>query len=481
MLVEHLADSVPNLTQANTLHSTASIEQRRELFAALQGSNVSIIPPRTLSGFRDYLPDVMLAREKVLDSARRVFRSYGFTPIDTPAGEALDILLGKGGDESDKLVYRVMSAKGDKAEMGLRFDLTVPFARFAAQYINQLGTPFKRYAMGPVWRGERPGHGRYREFWQCDFDTIGTTSNAPDIETVLVINDLFEAIGLDKFEIRVNNRMVLNGLLELHGLADKSVSLLRSLDKLPKIGTEKVAEEMVKESGVTLDQAKRVLELAGITGSNAHILSQTESLFRDSPNGLAIEGIRRLRELLVVTHKAGILDEHIKIDLSIARGLDYYTGTIYETFLTGLPGIGSVCSGGRYDNLASKYTKQVLPGVGASLGLDRLITAMEELKHPLLTGQSTPAEVLVVQFDASHLGDYQRVARKLRAAGVAVEVYPDAKKVGQQLAYAEKRGFKLALIAGEQEFAQGVWKVKDLAKREEKTVSEDELIRSLRP
>ncbi len=438
-----------------------------------------IITPRTLSGFRDYLPDLMLAREKVLDATRRVYRSYGFTPIDTPACEALDILLGKGGDESDKLVYRVQSAKSDKAEMGLRFDLTVPFARFAAQHINQLGTPFKRYAMGPVWRGERPGHGRYREFWQCDFDTIGTTSNAADIETVMVINDLFEAIGFDKFEIRVNNRMVLNGLLELYGLADRAVALLRSLDKLPKIGPEKVVEEMIKEAGVTSEQANRVLTLAGITGNNDEVLSQTESLFGSTPNEKATEGLRRLRELLAVTKAAGIPEGRIKIDLSIARGLDYYTGTIYETFLTDLPGIGSVCSGGRYDNLASKYTKQVLPGVGASLGLDRLVAAMEELKHPLLTGQSTPADVLIVQFDAAQLGQYQAMARSLRKAGVAVEVYPDAKKVGVQLAYAEKRGFKLALIAGATEFEQGVWKVKDLTKREETTLPASEVVARL--
>src|SRR6188768_4009530 len=176
-----------------------------------------LITPRTLSGFRDYLPSVMLARERVLQSARDVYRAYGFTPIDTPACEALDVLLGKGGEESDKLVYRVRSAKSEKEEMGLRFDLTVPFARFAAQHINGLGTPFKRYATGPVWRGERPGHGRYREFWQCDFDTIATTSNAADIETALVINDLFAAIGFDRFEVRINNRLVLNGLLELYG------------------------------------------------------------------------------------------------------------------------------------------------------------------------------------------------------------------------------------------------------------------------
>jgi len=421
----------------------------------------------------------MLAREEVLRRAREVYRSYGFTPIDTPACEALDVLLGKGGDESDKLVYRVRSARGESEEMGLRFDLTVPFARFSAQYINELGTPFKRYAMGPVWRGERPGKGRYREFWQCDFDTIGTTSNAADIETALVINDLFTAIGFDKFEVRINNRLVLNGLLELNGLADKAVPLLRSLDKLPKIGREKVIEEMVKEAGVTAAQADAVLTLAETAGTNAEILDKVESFFK-TPNEKAAEGIRRLRELLAVAKTAGVPEGRIRIDLSICRGLDYYTGTIYETFLTDLPGIGSVCSGGRYDNLASKYTKQVLPGVGASLGLDRLIAAMEELKHPLLTGQTTPAQVLVVNFDANRLGDYQRIARLLRAAGIAVEVYPDAKKVGQQLAYAEKRGFKLAVIAGDREFAAGVWNVKDLTKREEVAVLEAELVERIR-
>ena len=223
----------------------------------------TLITPRTLSGFRDYLPSLMLAREEVLRRAREVYRSYGFTPIDTPACESLDVLLGKGGDESDKLVYRVLSARGDKVEMGLRFDLTVPFARFSAQYINELGTPFKRYAMGPVWRGERPGKGRFREFWQCDFDTIGTTSNAADIETALVINDLFTAIGFDKFEVRINNRMVLNGLLQLKGLEDRAVPLLRSLDKLPKIGRAGVETELVMlaASGMAIHQPNRTTRL----------------------------------------------------------------------------------------------------------------------------------------------------------------------------------------------------------------------------
>lgn len=452
---------------------------------------MALITPRTLSGFRDYPPNVMLVRERVLHTAREVYRSYGFTPIDTPACEALEVLLGKGGEESDKLVYRVLSAKGDKAEMGLRFDLTVPFARFAAQHINDLGTPFKRYAMGPVWRGERPGHGRYREFWQCDFDTIGTTANAADIETALVINDLFTALGFEQFEVRVNNRLLLNGLLARYGLADRAVPLLRALDKLPKVGHDAVAAEMVREAGATPEQADAVLQLAEIRGPGTDVLDRVEALFGASPNEKAAEGIRRLRELMTATHTAGMPDGRLVLDLSIARGLDYYTGTVYETFLTGtytdgntvqpLEGFGSVCSGGRYDNLAGLFTKQTLPGVGASLGVDRLVAAMEAMRHPWLTDRTTPAQVLVVNFDAGRIGDYQRLARALRTAGISAEVYPDKPgKIGAQLGYAEKRGFRVAVIAGPTEFEQGVWKVKDLACREETTVAEADLVARVR-
>jgi histidyl-tRNA synthetase len=435
-----------------------------------------VIPPRTLSGFRDYLPAAMLTREEILQRVRQVYRSYGYTPIDTPACEALDILLGKGGEESDKLIYRVRSAKGDKEEMGLRFDLTVPFARFAAQYVNQFGLPFKRYAMGPVWRGERPGQGRYREFWQCDFDIIGTTSNAADIEVALVIHDLLVALGLQRFVIHINSRLLLNGYLAQHGLQDQAVPLLRALDKLPKIGRDKVMEEMVRTAGVTTVQAEQVLRWAEWRGSSTEVLDRVQAEFGAEIHPLAQEGLRRLRQLLEVVHAVGVPPERLVIDLSICRGLDYYTGTVYETFLTDLPGIGSICSGGRYDNLAGKYTRQVLPGVGASLGLDRLLAALEELQHPLLHQRQTPAEVLIVQFDAEHLADYQRLARQLRAAGMAVEVYPEAKKIGQQLAYAEKRGLRCALIAGSEEFARGLWKIKDLSRRAETTVTAAEVV-----
>ena len=433
-----------------------------------------LIEPRLLQGFRDYPPAAMLPKERVLETARRVYRSYGYSPIDTPALEYADVLLGKGGGENDRLVYRFKD-HGER-DVALRFDLTVPFARFSASNVPRLGTPFKRYAMGPVWRGERPGQGRYREFWQCDFDTIGTTTNASDIEVALVINDLFAALGFERFTIRVNNRLLLNGLLQSIGVLDKAVPVLRALDKLGKVGREKVIEEMTREAGATADQAARVLVLAEASGANDAILTAAEAAFGGSPNEQARQGLTYLRELLAAAKSAGIPEGRIVIDLSIARGLDYYTGTIYETTLTDLSGIGSVCSGGRYDNLAGKYTKQVLPGVGASLGVDRLLAAMEELKHPWMAGTGTPADVLVINFDSQRVGDYQRVARALRAAGIGCEVYPEVKRLKNQFEYADKRGFKAAVIAGESEFATGVWKVKDLAKREETSLTEGELV-----
>jgi histidyl-tRNA synthetase len=432
------------------------------------------IQPRVLKGFRDYTPELMIPREHLLEQARRVYRSYGFAPIDTPALEYEEILSGKGGEESDKLIYSFQDHGG--RDVALRFDLTVPFARFAAMHIGQLGTPFKRYHMGPVWRGENTGHGRFREFWQCDFDTIGTQSNASDVEVALVIHDLLLALGFERFEIRINNRLILNGLLEELGLAGQTAALLRCLDKLPKIGRGAVVAEMTEKAGVTAEQANRVLTLAQAQGSNTEILDLVDREFGGNPK--AKDGANRLRELVAVTAEAGIPAQRLRLDLSIARGLDYYTGTIYETFLLDKPDIGSICSGGRYDDLAGLYTRQKLPGVGASLGLDRLLAAMEELQ--MLPKASTPAPVLVVQFEAQRLGSYQRLARKLRAAGIGVEVYPDAKKLAQQLRYAESRGFRVALLAGGDEFAQGVWQIKDLRRREQATVPEPEVAAAVR-
>ncbi len=416
----------------------------------------SLIPARTLKGFRDYLPETMIPRERLIELARRVYRSYGFSPIDTPALEYLDVLTGKGGEESDKQLYRFQDHGG--RWVGMRFDLTVPLARFAAQHIGQLGTPMKRYHIAPVWRGENTQRGRYREFMQCDFDTIGTRSVAADIETALVIHDLMRTIGFEDFTIRVNHRKVLTGLLEKLGLADRTVPVLRALDKLAKIGPAKVADEMHKTAETTDQQAEAILRLAELAGTNDQMLDQLDALVAGSETGEA--GVGALREILGAVAAAGVAPERIRLDVSIARGLDYYTGTVYETFLDALPGIGSVCSGGRYDNLAELFTKQELPGIGASLGLDRLLAAMEELG--MLEKVSTPSELFIPYFDRQRLPDYLRLAAALRKAGWGVEVYPEPKKLGQQLKYADRRGHRLALIAGTNEFEAKTVQLKDL-------------------
>jgi len=423
------------------------------------------IQPRTLSGFRDFLPASMIPRERLMETARNVYRSYGFNPIDTPALEYLDILLGKGSEETDRQLYQFEDNGGRK--VGMRFDLTVPLARFAAQHIGELGTPFKRYHIATVWRGERPQRGRYREFMQCDFDTIGTLSVVADIETVLVIHDLMLAIGLDRFTIRINNRQVLSGLLEKLGLLARAGDILRCLDKLGKIGADKVAAEMVQVAGTTEQQAREVLQLARIGGSSEAILSQLESLVSGSETGL--NGVQTLSEVMRGVAAAGVPTHRIQLDVSIARGLDYYTGTIVETFLDDLPAIGSVCSGGRYDNLAEVYTKQKLPGIGASLGLDRLLAALQELQ--LVDKVNTFATVFIPFFDKDRLDDYLQLSAQLRQGGLQVELYPEPRKIGQQLKYASHRGFRVAVIVGEQEFESETCQVKDLEHRTTQEVS----------
>ncbi|HLQ43298.1 MAG TPA: HisS family protein, partial [Planctomycetaceae bacterium] len=298
------------------------------------------------------------------------------------------------------------------------------------------------------------------------------------IETLLVIHDLFERLGFSMFTIRVNNRLVLNALLQKLGLADKAVGVLKALDKLPKknVGREKVFAELTEHVGATAEQANDVLAMAELKGEPSALLTTLETQFAGNDAGLL--GVARLRELFTTIRQAGLSAERVELDLSIARGLDYYTGTIYETFLGDLPGIGSVCSGGRYDDLAGLFTTQKLPGVGASLGLDRLLAAMEELG--LVAAASTPAKVLIAYFDANHLGDYHRLARDLRATGIAAEVYPEAVTLGDQLKYAGRKGFQVAVIAGDREFAASQWQVKNLLTREQATVCSADLFDHLR-
>jgi histidyl-tRNA synthetase len=398
----------------------------------------------------------MLQREQLIDTARCVYQSYGFSPIDTPALEYEEILLGKGSEETDKQVYCFEDHGGRR--VGLRFDLTVPLARFSAQHIGELGTPLKRYQIAPVWRGENTQKGRYREFVQCDFDTIGTKSIIADIEIALVIHDLFIALGCESFKIHINNRKILTGLLSSLGIEDQTVTMLRCLDKLSKVSREKVAEEMLATEGIKKEEVASLLALTEITGTSEEVLKETQSLV--TGNAVFSAGINELTQLVHGLAAAGVPDSRVHLDLSIARGLDYYTGSIFETFLDALPEIGSVCSGGRYDHLAETYTKTELPGVGASLGLDRLLAAMQEIGA--LEGTPIAADILIVYFDPERSDDYLQLARQLRLSGLRVEMYVEPKKIGQQLKYANRRGHRLAVIAGSEELEQGVCQIKDL-------------------
>lgn len=431
-----------------------------------------LIEPRTLKGFRDYLPASMIPREQLMETARGVFRSFGFAPIDTPTLELLEILTGKGSDETDRQIYRFRDNGG--RDVGMRFDLTVPLARFAAQHAAALGMPFKRYHIAPVWRGEKPQEGRYREFYQCDFDTVGTESAIADIEAVTVIDALLVAIGFDRFTIRVNHRGILSGLLEHLRLGEQTVPVLRSLDKLDKIGRERTRGEMIEAAGIDGAAADAVLALAECgggteSGGDAEGDRDAEAVLARLPeitggNPRAAAGIERLGETYRGALAAGVPSHRLKLDVAIARGLDYYTGVIFETTLDDLPTIGSVCSGGRYDNLAGLFTKQHLPGIGASLGLDRLLAAMEQLG--MLPGVSKPCPVIVTYFDRDRRDDYLRLARNLRTAGIGTELYPEPKKLGAQLKYADAQGFQLAVIAGGNEWDEGRCQVKRLATKE---------------
>lgn len=432
------------------------------------------IQPRTLKGFRDYLPSAAIPRERLIETAKEVYRSFGFSPIDTPALEYAEILLGKGGEESDKQLYRFDDPGG--RDVAMRFDLTVPLARFVAEHLGELGTPFKRYHVGLVWRGENTQRGRYREFMQCDFDTIGTESVLADTETALVIHELFLRLGLERFTIRLNDRRALTGLLERLEVVERAVPVLRALDKLAKVGPEAVAREMIATAGLSSAQAADVLRLAGLEGPNRQVLDELARLVEGSERGEA--GVASLREVLEGVAAAGASEERFVLDVSIARGLDYYTGTVFETQLDDLPGIGSVCSGGRYDDLASLYTKERLPGIGASLGVDRLLTAMDELG--MVDHRAAAAPVFLPYFARGRGHEYLALANTLRLEGFGVEVFPEPRKLGAQLKYADRRGHRVALIIGDDEWRSGTCQVKDLATGESREVALADLPGALR-
>lgn len=421
------------------------------------------IKPRTLSGFMELLPAQQQQMERVMDILRTTYSRYGFTPLDTPIIEASEILLAKGGGETEKQIYRF--SKGD-SDLSLRFDLTVPLAKYVALHYNELAFPFRRFQIGKVYRGERAQRGRFREFYQADIDIIGDGSLdiANEAEIPSIIYKTFTALGLRRFKIRVNNRKVLNGLFALLGLEEKAGDVMRTVDKLEKIGPDKVKAILVDDFGVEASAADKLLDL----------------LRTDDPMG-ALEAYRGHNELLdtgidelstVVRYMAafGVPQDHFMVDLTIARGLDYYTGTVYETVMLDHPEIGSICSGGRYDNLAEYYTDKKLPGVGISIGLTRLFYVLGEqgyLNDGLVT---SPADVLVLPM-TEDLTAAISFATLLRQGGVRAQVYGEQKKFKGKMSYADKLGIPYVAFLGEDEIAQGVVKIKDMATGEQQTLS----------
>ncbi len=427
-----------------------------------------MIDPRVASGLRDLPPATMIPRERMLDQFRTTFARFGFVPIETPHIERTEVLTGKGAGSEEVLrqIFDVTNKGGESGKLALRFDLTVPLARFIAKHVDQLGVPFKRYAIGSVFRGERPAKGRFREFTQCDFDIVGTESEVADAEIVQVIYSALAAVDVPDFTIALNHRGILDGLMGQLDLADRTGSVLRSLDKLAKIGRDKVRDELIDPEGharLNEDQADRVLDFVEQGQGGLEVLERAEEIL--SASDLAGAGIARLRAVLTQIAAAEIPTRRIRIDLGLARGLDYYTGVVFETTVDGWERFGSIASGGRYDNLASLFTSRRLPGVGASIGLDRLLALLQESDHLPETGTTSP--ILIVRFPEADIDALTRMAVRLRRAGIGTELFPDAISLGKQLGYASNRGHRHAIIAGPAELSAGVFNLRDLATRKE--------------
>lgn len=413
-----------------------------------------LIEPRLLKGFRDFLPAQELRRAAIERRLADTFEGSGFLPIDTPILEYAEVLLGKGGGETDKQVYRFNDHGG--RDVALRYDLTVPFARFMAAHVSELYLPFKRYHIGKVFRGENTQRGRFREFTQCDFDVVGVDTASSDFEILETMYRSFRALEVGDFRIRLSHRGIFNRLLGRLGVEKASTEVLRIVDKLSKVGLDQVRSllaDIVSEA-----KADEILAFIRPEEGFAATLDKMVRLA-----GGPAEDSARIEEIYALITALGI-EGAFELDPSITRGLDYYTGIVYETFLTALPDIGSVCSGGRYNNLASLYTKRELPGVGSSIGLDRLTAALDELG--VSAGTTSPLEVLVLMQDTSLASHYYSLAASLREAGVTCEVYPEGKKLAAQFSYAEKKDIPVGIICGRDEYDRGRLNVRDLRTRE---------------
>ena len=429
------------------------------------------IRPHTLSGFMELLPGPQTQLEAMMEILRRTYSLYGFTPLDTPAIEAADVLLAKGGGETEKQIYRFQ--KGD-SDIALRFDLTVPLAKYVALHYGELSFPFRRYQIGKVYRGERAQRGRFREFYQADIDVIGDgkldISNEAEIPSI--IYKTFSQMGLRRFQIRVNNRKILNGFYAMLGLSEQSGDIMRTVDKLDKIGAEKVRTLLVEECGLAEERADEILRFIAIRGTNAEVLTALEG-YRGR-NEVFDLGLDELTAVVKYLGAFGVPEENFAVDLTIARGLDYYTGTVYETTLLDHPEIGSVCSGGRYDNLAGYYTDRALPGVGISIGLTRLFYVLGEQGMLNPARNTAPADVLVLPM-TDDLTQAVRTATLLRDAGIRTQLYCEQKKFKAKIQYADKLSIPYVLFLGEDEIASGTASVKCLATGEQTSVSIAEL------
>jgi len=446
---------------------------------------MSIITPRTAPGVLELLPDQQLAFQRMLDAIRRVYERFGFLAVETPAFETVEVLLTKSGGETEKQVYFVQSTgarqQNKDPDLALRFDLTVPLARYVAQHERSLAFPFRRYQIQRVYRGERAQKGRFREFYQCDADIVGKDGLpiAYDGELLALIDSVCREVAFGPFTIQINNRKLLRGLLASAGVdsVEQQTRVLREIDKLDKIGREAVLESLQKpEIGVTSDAANRLFDRIGVSGPADAVLQHLEALRIDA--GDFQTGLMELRTVVDTVAALGVPEQNWRINLTIARGLDYYTGTVYETILNNHPGLGSICSGGRYDDLASLYTKSCLPGVGVSIGATRLFSQL--LEAGLVSGFGHQRQtVLVTQLDPDLAPDYLALAADLRRAGINAEIQFGAGKIAKQLKYADRSRIPLAILMGSDERARRTVTVKSMVTGEQTEVSRDTLVERL--
>ena len=434
------------------------------------------IKPRTLSGFMELQPDKQVQMDKMRAVLAETYARYGFTPLDTPAIEAAEVLLAKGGGETEKQIYRFTKGESDLA---LRFDLTVPLAKYVAANYGQLTFPFRRYQIGKVWRGERAQRGRFREFYQADIDIIG--DGALDIlneaEIPAIIYDTFTRLGLHRFRIRVNNRKVLNGFFAILGLSEQAGDVLRTIDKLDKIGADKVRALLTDTCGVTVEQADEILRFIACPGTSADKLAFLEQ-YRGRNETFDL-GLDELRTVVGYLPAFGVPEENFELDLTIARGLDYYTGTVYETVLLDHPEVGSICSGGRYDDLAGYYTNKSLPGVGISIGLTRLFYILQEQNMISDAVLTAPADVLILPM-TDDLSAAVSLASMLRAGGLRVQLYSEKKKFKAKIGYADKLGIPFVIFLGEDEIAQNVCALKNMVTGVQEAVTQAAALETIR-